>query len=61
MNWTFIILFSFAALFVLVFIILRKQNDEGDAEEKLNDDYDKPYTKRDNEADEAFEKTPNIS
>ena len=39
MNWTFVIPFSFTALYVLVFIILRKQNDEGDAEEKLNVDY----------------------
>lgn len=55
MNWTFIILFSITALSLLVFIILRKHKDEGEAEEKLNDDYDKPYEKREIEADEAFE------
>lgn len=48
MNWPIIIIFSVAALALIIFLIVRNQKDETDFEKQLNRNYRRP---RDEEGD----------
>ena len=52
MNWLFLILFGFAAIVLIVFLIRRNQKDEKNFEKQLNEDYHKS---KDEEGDAAIE------
>lgn len=41
MNWTVLILFSIAAIALIVFLVVRNQKDEKKFEEQTNNDYHK--------------------
>lgn len=55
MNWPFIIFFSIVILALVIFLVMRKQKDEKNMEESLNDDYRKPLNEeRDIENEELL-------
>lgn len=44
MNWPFIIFFSVVILALVIFLVMRKQKDEGKLDEDLKMDYRKPFS-----------------